>query len=521
MTLKEGRSVIVLDTRDEDIFAVWAEKVRDFGFGSFVNLPLYLDGLKGVLALYAEAPLHFTDREVRLLEEIARDLSLGYLHIVKTRELEKALFRDLLTGLPNQRFLLAALEHEIEVARIEKLSLALVKLDLDHFSSLNMELGRLKGDRILKVVGERLSRLVNQAGTLARIGSDEFAFSYLLQRISPALLLTHLENLFQEPIRVEQEEVKVSASVGIALFPEDASSPEDLMEAASVALREAKTRAPHGVAFFSPNLSKKAFRHFALIRELKKALGEQQFELFFQPRIRLRERRPASLEALLRWRHPERGLVMSGEFIPVLEESGLIVEVGCWVILEAACFLRACRESFPKMRISFNVSVKQFMARDRLIRVLQEILEDGFLPPGALEVEITESLLLEAGPEAKSLLSRIHELGIEIALDDFGTGYSSFAYLKEIPAHTLKVDYSFVRGLPESREDAEAVMAIVSMARNLGKRVVAEGVERREQLAFLAGLGVDEVQGFLFSRPLVAEETLKFLNNFRSERFFW
>ncbi|QJA06030.1 EAL domain-containing protein [Thermosulfurimonas marina] len=522
LSLREGRPVVVGDTRQDPRFRPWAEKSERLGFRSLVALPLSLEGeLRGSLLLYARTPHHFTAREIRLLEEIARDLSLGYLHILKTRALEEALFRDVLTGLPNQRYLLAALEHELEIAGHKALPLILVRLDLDRFSALNLELGRVRADALLREIGARLLWLVSNSGTLARVGPDEFAFSYLLDDLSPGALVARVQKALSEPFRIDHEEIRLTASLGAALFPEDGREPEALLDAASLALKEARKKGPGGMAFYSPKVSEKALTHFVLLRDLERALERQEFVLYFQPRIALSSRKVTSLEALIRWQAPEKGLVPPGEFIPPLEDSGLIVEVGRWVIREAARALKELREEFPELRLSFNVSVKQFLDQEVLLSALREALSETGLPGQALEMEITESLLFKVGASGEGLLEEVAGMGLEIALDDFGTGYSSFAYLKKIPARTLKIDYSFVKGLPESREDAEVVMAIVSMARNLGKRLVAEGVERKEQLAFLAGLGVEEIQGFLFARPLPLEEVRLFLRTFDPSKAFW
>mgnify|MGYP001772871653 CR=1 FL=1 len=525
VAIQEGSVITIDDIHNDPRFCHCLDQVDRFGFASIIGLPLQLEEhLKGALVLYSREPRYFSQREIRLLEEIARDISLGYSHIVKTRTLEKVFFEDELTGLPNQRYLLKALEHELKIANQEKLSLILVKLDIDCFTHINAELGRVQGDLILREVGRRLSRLVGDSGTVARVGPDEFAFSYILYNthLTPGILLGRVDRVFSEPFYVENKKIHVTASIGAALYTQDALTPEGLLEAASFALKEAKKKAPQGMALFSKEIAEKAYTYYYLVRKLEEAHENREFVLFFQPRIDLTSRRPVSLEALIRWQSPERGLVSPGEFIPVLEESGLIVEVGRWVILEAARTLKELRKEFPDLHLSFNVSVKQFLAKDLLFSALEEAIYETGIPGSALEMEITESLLFEVGENGHGILEEIAQIfGLEMALDDFGTGYSSFAYLKKIPVRILKIDYSFVRELPHSREDAEVVMAIVSMARNLGKRLVAEGVERKEQLAFLTGLGVDEVQGFLFAKPMPVAEVRTFLKNFDPDKSFW
>ena len=477
---------------------------------ALLALPLELEGPQAILLVGDAKSRTFPQEEVLLLQEIARDLSLGYLHITKSRELERVIFRDDLTGLPNRRYLLSALEHELGVAQKEGLSLALVLLDLDHFFTLNASLGHRVGDQILREIGRRLSEFtLPSRGTVARVGPDEFAFSYLLRQSDRSFAwLKDLEDLLSAPYRLEDREIRLTVSMGVALS-EGFDSPEDLFAAAEIALQEARKEGPGRVAFYSPELTRRVYHTLDLVRKLEKALEREEFLLYFQPRIDLRRREVVSFEALLRWEDPERGIVPPGEFIPVLEDTGLIVEVGAWVVKEVARFLARLDPSF---RASFNVSARQFQEASRLVSAIEEALSETGLPGERLEMEITENLLVAHG--AEEVLREIQNLGLLISLDDFGTGYSSLAYLRRFPVHSLKIDYSFVKGVPQNVEDSQVVMAIVSLAHNLNKRAVAEGVERKDQLAFLLGLGVDEIQGFLCAPPLPPEDFLLFVREF-------
>ncbi|OAQ21731.1 hypothetical protein TDIS_0249 [Thermosulfurimonas dismutans] len=519
--LRTGRPVVVQDTEEDSRFIPWRERARQYGLRSAVALPLVLGNeVKGVLLLYHPKPQYFTSKEAQLLLEISRDLSLGWAHIEKSRELERVLFTDELTGLGNERYLIDTLEHEFEVAKKQKQRLALVRLDIDEFSLLTHSLGRAAGDEVLKEVGQRLVRLVGSRGTVVRSGADEFSCSYLFENNSEiGSFMGRIKNALSLPVYTAESVIRVSASMGLAFFPEDASSPRGLLEAASVALRRAKKQAPGGVAFYSEKEAREVLSRWRLTEELERACEQKEFVLFFQPRVDLFNRRISSFEALLRWRHPQKGIISPGKFISVLEDTGLITKVGRWVVKESALFLKKLLPKHSEISISFNVSMKQFQD-NHLLKVLEETLREVSIPPEWLEVEITESLFFEAGAQASEILKNINNLGLKIAIDDFGTGYSSFAYLKKIPAESLKIDYSFVKGIPEDREDASVVMAIVAMARNLGKKIVAEGVERREQLAFLMGLGVDEVQGYYFARPMPGDQALSFLESFNPDRFF-
>lgn len=519
--LRTGKPVIVQDAEEDPNFMPWREKALEHGLRSVVALPLVLENeVKGGLFLYHSKPQHFVLKEVQLLQEIARDLSVGWTHIEKSRELERILYTDELTGLKNERYFIDVLGHELEVAKKQKQRLAIIRLDLDEFTLLNHSLGRVAGDEVLKEVGNRLVRLVGNRGTVVRSGADEFSLSYLFETDSEIVdLVERINTALSRPIDVAENTTRVSASVGLAFFPEDASSTEELFEAASIALNKAKKKDPAGVAFYSEKEAREIRSRWRLAEELKRAYEENEFVLFFQPRVNLFTRKISSFEALLRWKHPQKGIIPPGKFIPVLEDTGLIIEVGRWVIKESARFLEKLLSKDPEINMSFNVSIKQFQDEE-FLRILEETLREVSLPPERLEVEITESSFFEASAQAAEILRQINRLGLKIAIDDFGTGYSSFAYLKRIPAEILKIDYSFVKGIPENREDASVVMAIVAMARNLGKTLVAEGVERREQLAFLMGLGVDEVQGYYFTPPLPGDETLRFLEAFNPERFF-
>ncbi len=509
-------SIILGNLKRQSPKEPWIERLKNLGLSSLAVFPLEIEE-KGSLCLASQKASFFTPSEIKLLEEIARDLSLGYIYIQKSRRLEEALFWDELTGLPNRRYFLASLEHEISVAQKMGLNLALITLDIDRFSLFNQTEGHLAGDQVLKEVASRLSQLIPSAkGTVARIDPDSFAFSYLLEPGERNFSwLKNFQKVLSSFIRVNKHPFKISFSYGLSLFPQDARSPKDLLATSELALRKAQHTGPGSTIFYSPHLTQKTQERFSLLAELEKALERGEFCLYFQPRINISLSQITGFEALLRWEHPQKGILSPGLFIPLLEESGLIVEVGHWVIKETLAFLRR----FPySLKGSFNLSVRQFK-EGSFLGVLNKALSENQLDPQKVEIEITESLLLEAGPEAEEIFQEIESLGVSVALDDFGTGYSSFAYLKRIPARVLKIDYSFVKELPQSREDSQVVMAIVSLSRSLGKSVVAEGVERKEQLAFLQGLGVEEIQGYLYSPPLPEKDFLAFVEQFPNLHF--
>ncbi len=518
--LLQGHPLMIKDLSEE------AERVPSLKrackyFKSLIVLPLFLESkLKGVLCLYHDRPCTLFDKS-SLLIEVAKDLSLGWTHIEKSTKLERLLFTDDLTGLGNERYFLKALERELEIARRRGTILALFRIDLDDFSLINHSLGYLAGNEILKEIAKRLLSLDSLLGTIARTGPDDFAISCHLERedeLHEVLLTIHKK--LEQPFIFQEQVIKLSTSIGVALFPKDAQDPKALFEAATVALKKAQKEASGGLAFYTEKETKEIFHRFRLLEELEKALEQQEFVLFFQPRIRLVDRKICGFEALIRWRHPQKGLIPPGEFISVLEESGLIVKVGRWVMQESARFLKELNTRYPDIIVSFNLSVRQFGDKG-LVQTLEDCVRQTGINPANFQIEITERVLLETKAAATQVLRDIKDLGLKIGIDDFGTGFSSLVYLKRIPAESLKVDYSFVRGLPDNREDVEIVKAIVGMAKNLDKETIAEGVESREQLAFLTGLGVDEVQGFYFARPMPKEEVFSFLETFTPEEYFW
>jgi diguanylate cyclase (GGDEF)-like protein len=415
---------------------------------------------------------------------------------------------DSLTGLPNRSMLIEQLESGLRQARVTRLGLAVLFIDLDRFKYVNDTLGHDAGDELLKIMAKRLSGLLRPVDTVARLGGDEFVI--LIQNtIDPSTLskvAARVLNVLCEPMRLSDRPVQVSASVGIALFPSDGDDTTTLLKNADSAMYLAKARGKNNFQFFTSELAERATRHFALEGDLRQAVGRNELVLHYQPRFRLSDGAMCGMEALLRWQHPTRGLIPPGEFIDLAEESGLIVQLGHWVMGEACRQIRLWREAgLEPPCCAINLSARQF-GNEGLIEEVQAALSEAVLEAGALEVEITESLLMSDPDRAQQVLLRLHTLGVGIAIDDFGTGYSSLAYLKRFPAQTLKIDRSFIQGLPQDRDDAAITQAVIAMAHSLEMRVVAEGVETPEQLAFLKGHGCDEVQGYLLGRPMTAEK---------------
>ncbi|HJW56314.1 MAG TPA: EAL domain-containing protein [Burkholderiaceae bacterium] len=392
-------------------------------------------------------------------------------------------------------------------------AVGLLLLDLDNFKVVNDTLGHHNGDRLLKQVAQRLSELLRSADTICRIGGDEFAViveskgaapecSWIAEKILAALTM---------PFMLDRHEIHVTASVGISLYPQDAADQEALMRKADTAMYQAKGRGKNGIEKFFPEMDRRAQMRLSLETNLRKAIERNELQLFYQPQIHARTGQVAGMEALLRWNHPELGLVSPLDFIPVAEESGLIVPIGRWV-LHAACRQAADWGAlgFGMVNMSVNLSVRQTKDRDLVSDILRA-LHDAGVAPRQLELEITETVLMENVHANVELLNQLQTEGIRLSIDDFGTGYSSMAYLKRFPIDQVKIDRTFVRDIPGDGDDEAITTAIIAMAHSLGLSVVAEGVETEQQLQFLRAAHCDVIQGYYFARPMPAAEATAFL----------
>ncbi len=427
------------------------------------------------------------------------------------RQLQHMARFDALTGLANRTQFNERLHLAMVRARRSLHRFALLFLDLDRFKAINDSLGHAAGDELLCTMATRLSQLVRGADLVARLGGDEFVV--LIEDIDDAPSLRPLvERLLQsisEPMTLQQRRFQVSGSVGISVFPDDGDDADTLLKNADAAMYLAKSRGRNNYQFYTVQLASQAFNQFTLEADLRLAVQRGELTLYFQPKVRVDSGELSGLEALLRWRHPTRGLLAPGEFIALAEETGLIVPIGRWVMLAACRQIRGWRDAGLQVPCcAINLSVRQFV-NETLEADLCHALGTYGLPPQALEVEITESTLMTDSRRAERVMRKLHELGIRISIDDFGTGYSSLSYLKRFPAQVLKIDRSFIGDLPDDRDNAAITEAVIAMAHRLGLTVVAEGVETPAQLAFLRELGCDEAQGYLFGRPVPAESLLE------------
>lgn len=423
-------------------------------------------------------------------------------------ELAHLAHHDPLTDLPNRLLFTDRAEQALASAQVHKRGCALLLMDLDHFKIINDSLGHNVGDQLLKLVAERLSGLFGPGVTLARLGGDEFAVlaESCPQVVQAAALAQRMLNAMKDPFIFDGNQLFISASIGISLFPSDALSAEQLLRNADSALFKAKSAGREGYALYTEELTAHAQHRVEIAGELRRALDQHELRVYYQPVHDLHDSRLVGVEALVRWQHPERGLVPPGEFIPIAERTGLIAEIDAWV-MDQAC-RQMCQwlaDGAPLSFIAINVSSRLF-ARRELYEQVGQVLHATGLDPAFLELEVTESAVMDDPEVALEQLHRLRELGLRLAIDDFGTGYSSLLRLKRLPVQKLKIDQGFVAGLPWDEDDAAIVRVVIALAKSMGMQVHAEGIEQVEQARFLLDQECDMGQGYWFGRPMPADE---------------
>jgi len=447
---------------------------------------------------------------------IARD-------ITQSRRAEEQIRRlahfDELTGLPNRTMFLHTLQRAFSLAQRRGKQFALFFLDLDRFKNINDSLGHEAGDRLLQDVAQRLRQNLRESDTVARLGGDEFVV-LVEDCVDVRELNAIAQNILAaigRPYVLAGQEYHVTGSIGISTYPADGQDPAALLKNADIAMYLAKDRGKNNFQFYSAQQNAHSFERLALESALRHALERSEFVLHYQPKVEIGSSRIVGVEALLRWRHPDFAMVSPNQFIPLAEETGLIVPIGRWV-LETACAQTAAwrRDGLLPLRMAVNLSARQF-SDDGLIDDIRDALAQAMLPGSALELEITESMVMQSPERAVTTLTRLRELGISVSIDDFGTGYSSLGYLKRFPIDNVKVDRSFIKDLPYDSDDAAITRAVIAMAQSLRIRVIAEGVETREQLQFLRDLECDECQGYYLSRPLPPDEFALFVRAWQVE----
>ncbi len=489
-----------------------------------------LYGVLFVIARHADAVLRRQYREREIAEEALRQVQGTLERRVKARTVDLAranagleaeiaerrladqrvvhmAHHDALTGLPNRTLLADRVGQAIARAHRSGGKLAVLFLDLDRFKNVNDSFGHAVGDLLLTAVAARLTASRREEDTVARLGGDEFIVSIpdVAGADEAETVAARILADLAKPFKVAGHELHADGSIGIALYPQDGDTAETLMRNADTAMYHAKESGRANYQFFSAQLTERVSRRLSTETNLRRALERGEFSMHYQPLVHLATGRLDGAEALLRWPQTDQRLVSPSEFIPIAEDTGLIVPLGEWVLLEACSQAQAWQAQHPGLRIAVNLSARQFRQRN-LIGMIEQVLGETRLAPGLLELELTEGMLMHNVEETALILERLDEIGIRLAIDDFGTGYSSLSYLKRFPIHTLKIDRSFVRDISTDPDDAAIVTAIVAMARSLNIRVTAEGVETPEQATFLSSLNCDMAQGFHFGRPMPAAE---------------
>jgi diguanylate cyclase (GGDEF)-like protein len=431
-------------------------------------------------------------------------------------QIRRLAYCDSLTGIPNRQAFLETLERELHRSKVGNKKFAVLFMDLDSFKRINDTLGHNVGDDLLKIVSERLRETirpsdlvsrVDSASNLARLGGDEFTILIPdLERVENALNVAHrVKEAMRRPFVIEGNEIFVTASIGISLFPEDGDDCDSLLKYADTAMYHAKNCGKNNAKLYSSSLTMQIMSHVKLEVGLRKAIKNDELYLLYQPQIDVRSAEIVGVEALVRWRHPERGIISPNEFIPLAEETGLIVPIGEWVLRTACTQARAWqRQTQRSLRMAVNLSAKQFKD-ENLTQIVMSALHDTGLEPKLLELELTEGTLMDDARATMVTLDQLRAIGVYLSIDDFGTGYSSMNYLKRFDVRALKIDKSFICGLPQDSENAAITRAIIAMAHGLKMVVVAEGVETGEQLVLLEQYGCDLVQGFYLGRPAPAD----------------
>ncbi len=424
-------------------------------------------------------------------------------------KLEFLAHHDSLTGLPNRLLLMSRLEHSLDLGQREHVRHALLMLDLDRFKDINDSFGHFSGDEILQQVAQRLTGRLRGIDTISRLGGDEFALllANITNPVDAERVAREIIEMLSEPCRLENgAEVRIGVSIGISLYPDHGVTPEELLQHADAALYRSKADGRGCIRYFSDELTTAARARIELDARLRRAIAQDELRVYYQPQIEISSGNIIGAEALIRWEHPERGLVSPAEFIPVAEETGLIGELGAWVLEEV------CRQGsawaaagLPPLTLAVNLSPHQLRHGD-IGRKVADVLEETGFPPERLELELTETVLMTREDEAVEVLKDLRSMGVRLAIDDFGTGFSSLAYLKRLPLDVLKIDKGFIKDIPHDDDDIEIALAIIAIAHALGFMVLAEGVETREQLSFLRKHNCDRYQGFLASKALPATE---------------
>ena len=506
---REKRAVICNDIVTDSRMAQWREEALRRGYRSSVKFPLQVgDKLVGIFALYAQEKEFFDTEEMRLLSEVAGDISFALDHLEKEARLDYLAYYDVLTGLPNRALLDDRLEQRIGVARRDHTVFGVVSLDLERFRIVNETLGQHAGDELLRQVARRLKDTLDETDILACRGGNSFVL--VTRRADEGAVIAHVLDqmllcINGQPFEIEGKELRVDAKAGVAMFPADGGAADILLRNADSALDKAK-RSDDRYLFYAVEFNARVAEKLTLENRLRRALENGELTLNYQPKIKLKDRRFSGMEALMRWNDPGVGPVSPAIFIPILEETGLILEAGRWALEKAVADSRRWKsEGLRVPRISVNVSAIQLRHKD-FVDVVMRALDSSRGMAGDMELEITESLIMQDIEANIRKLRAVRDMGVEVSVDDFGTGYSSLSYIAKLPINALKIDRAFIINMASNPDDLGIVSTIISLGHSLNLRVIAEGVETEEQAKLLRLLKCDEFQGYLFSPAVPAEK---------------
>ena len=507
--VREARPLICNDVDADPVMMAWRDEALARGYRAVAIFPLSVEkNVEGIIALHADEAGFFDAAEIRLLEEMTGDVGYALGNIKKEKQLDYLAYYDTLTGLYNRAHFIRSFSDRLAWAGNQGKKAALIVLDIDRFKLVNDSLGYNAGDALLKQVAGRLALAVDDEGLLARGSGNGFAIA-LFQAEDEAELSRRVNDqvlaALAQPFDIGGQNLRITASAGAAVFPGDGEEAETLFKNAEAALAKAK-QSKEKFLFYSQDMNARVFELLSIENKLRKALENEEFFLHYQPKLDLKTSRMCSMEALLRWRDPDLGLVSPAKFIPILEDTGMIVEVGRWVLQAAAGQQRQwLQRGHALVPIAVNVSCIQLQSPD-FIGEVEEALKRHELGADTIELEVTESVIMDSAQHSIQILKSLRDMGVNSAIDDFGTGYSSLSYLIRLPITHVKIDRAFIVNMAESSNDLAIVSSVITLAHGLNLKVVAEGVETDEQLKLLKLLKCDEIQGFVYSRPLPAEQ---------------
>jgi diguanylate cyclase (GGDEF)-like protein len=509
----ETENRFVLGTRESIVVSDYASESRfqaspiqqTHGVRSAVEVLICgAGGTYGIVGAYAPEAGRFDDDSANFMQNVSNTLAAFIERKATEDRLSYMAQFDSLTGLPNRSMYLDRLGHTLVEAARDRLPVAVLFVDIDRFKNVNDTLGHSAGDTLLVKIAERLQASVRLGDTIGRLSGDEFAVAvaHLAREDHAGVVAQKIVSSLAMPFLIDGHSVYVSASVGISVYPSDGTEPDVLVKNADTAMYRVKQSGRNAYQFYLPQMQARAAQRLRLESQLRGALDRDEYQLYYQPKIDLKTGLVSGLEALLRWQSPDRGLVQPGEFISVLEDAGLIIPVGEWVIATVCAQIRRWQSMGAVVPpVAVNLSARQFR-QQRLDAVIGRIVTESRIDPRLLEFELTESILMTDAESAVETVRQIKARGIRLALDDFGTGYSSLSYLKRFPLDALKIDRAFIRDVTENPDDVSIVVAIINLARSLRLHVIAEGVETQEQLEFLRRHGCDEAQGYYIARPM-------------------